>query len=1107
MRAAVRFAILAMALGIAGQALWAQGRTARGRDSREPGKQAAPLWAADTFAGLQLRGLGPALMSGRIGDIAIHPADRRVWYVAVASGGVWKTANAGTTWSPIFDAQGSYSIGCVTIDPSNPLTLWVGTGENNSQRSVGYGDGVYKSADGGRTWENVGLKQSEHIGRIVVDPRDSDVVYAAAQGPLWSPGGDRGLYKTSDGGRTWSRILEAGPDTGVNEVWLDPRDADILYATTYQRRRHVWTLINGGPFSGIHKSYDGGVTWKKLENGLPKEDKGRIGLAISPANPDVVYAIVEAANKSGGFFRSVDAGGNWEKMSDYMSSSPQYYNEIVADPKSVGRVYSLDTWMMVTEDGGKTFRKVGEKYKHVDNHALIIDPEQTDHLLAGCDGGVYESFDRGATWFYFTNLPITQFYKVAVDDALPFYNVYGGTQDNSTIGGPSRTRTAHGIVNSDWFLTVMGDGFQTQVDPRNPDIVYSQAQHGALVRFDRRNGEMIDIQPQPEADGEALRWNWDSPLIISPHLHTRLYFAANKLFRSDDRGDSWREVSGDLTRQVDRNKLKVMGRVWSVDAVAKNASTSFYGNIVALDESPLMEGLIYVGTDDGLIQVTEDGGSTWRAIDRFPGVPDMSYVSRLTASRHDIGVVYAAFDNHKMGDFKPYVLRSDDRGRTWSSAAGDLPERGSVYALAEDHESPSLLFAGTEFGVFFTPDRGSRWIQLKGGMPTIIVKDLAIQRRESDLVVGTFGRGFFILDDYSPLRLATSELLESEATLFPVKQAPMFIPSVPLGLREKSMQGDSLYTAPNPPFGAVFTVYLKEEYKTRRKVRQEAEAAAIEKGEEISYPGWDRLKAEDREEEPALVLTISDEDGATVRRITAPAKAGFQRVAWDFRLPPSVPVSLSAPPSDNPFVDPAAGPMMPPGAYTARLSKRIDGVETPLSEPRPFTAAPLGEASLPAKDRKALADFQRKTARLQRAVLGAVEAAREAQSRIAHVKKAIDETPAADPRLGAEARALEARLKDLLIDLTGDSTRASRNEPTPPSILDRVQQVVAGHWSSLSDATGTHRRGYDLAAARFDRTLASLRSLIGTELERLEDEAETAGAPWTPGRLPSWRPE
>jgi photosystem II stability/assembly factor-like uncharacterized protein len=1069
-------------------------------------KDEGPL-SAKTFTGLKLRGIGPAFTSGRISDIAVHPHNRNHYFVAVASGGVWKTINAGTTWEPVFDKEASYSIGCVTIDPNNPQVVWVGTGENNSQRSVSYGDGVYKSLDGGRSWKNVGLKNSEHVGKIVVDPRNSNVVYVAAQGLLWADGGDRGLYKTTDGGQTWKRILHISDKTGITDLVYDPRNPEVLIAASYQRRRHVWTLIDGGPESGIHKSMDGGATWRQIKNGLPAEELGRIGLAISPANPGVVYAIIEAANDSSGFFRSADLGENWEKRSKYISTSPQYYQEIVCDPQDVDRVYSLDTWMHVTEDGGKTFRRVGEKYKHVDNHALWIDPQNNDYLLAGCDGGVYESFDRGATWHFKANLPVTQFYRVSVDNAFPFYNIYGGTQDNFSLGGPSRTTNVHGITNADWFVTLGGDGFKTQVDPEDPNIVYSQLQHGVLVRFDKKNGERLFIQPQPGKDEEALRWNWDSPLIISPHSHTRLYFAANKIFRSDDRGNSWRAISPDLTRRLDRNQLKVMGKTWSIDAVAKNASTSFFGNIVSLSESSLQEGLIYAGTDDGLIQVTEDGGTNWRKLDKFLGVPDMTYLSRLEASQHEVNTVYAAFDNHKNGDFKPYLLKSQDRGKTWVSIVGNLPERGSVYALVEDHIKPDLLFAGTEFGVFFTIDGGKKWIQLKGGIPTIAVRDLAIQKRENDLAVATFGRGFYILDDYSPLRQVTPALLEQEASLFPVKQTWMYIESEPLGLRGKSFQGDSYFTAPNPPFGAVFTYYLKEELKTRKRIRQEAEKKIAEQGGVPPHPKWEELRAEDREEKPAIIVTIKDEDGNVVRRLTAPAKAGMQRVAWDLRFPPSNPTSLKPPETDNPFAEPPVGPMVVPGTYSVTLSKRVDGKETPLAAPQTFETVPLGIATLPAEDRSELLAFQRKTAKLQRAVLGASQAAEEAQNRLNHLKRAIHDTPEADPALANEARTLETRLKDLLIELSGDPTIRRRNEPSPPSIIGRVQGIVSGHWASTSAATQTHREAYEIAAEEFAGVLENLRALIEVDLINLEEKLEQAGAPWTPGRVPRWSRE
>ncbi len=731
---------------------------------------------ASLLSSLNLRGIGPAFMSGRVGDIAVDPVDRNTWYVAAASGGVWKTENCGTTWTPIFDHYGSYSIGCVTVDPHNRHVVWVGTGENNSQRSVGYGDGVYKSLDGGQSFARVGLANSEHVGKILIDPRDSKVVYVAAQGPLWAPGGDRGLYKTTDGGATWTLVLNISENTGVSDVVLDPRNPDVLLATAYQRRRHVWTLIDGGPESALYKSTDAGATWRKISSGLPGSEMGRIGLAVSPLKPDVVYALVEAAEGQSGFFRSTDGGETWSKQSGYESTSPQYYQEIVACPHVFDRVYSMDTLMMVSEDGGKTFEPLGEQWKHVDNHALVIDPDNENHLLVGCDGGLYETWDRGKNYSFKANLPITQFYKIAVDNDLPFYNIYGGTQDNATQGGPTRTKNVNGIRNSDWFVTVFGDGFDPAVDPQDPNIVYSQWQYGGLVRFDRRTGERIDIKPQEDKAGPPLRWNWDSPILISPHSPTRLYYGSQILFRSDDRGDTWRAVSPDLSRNLDRNALKVMGRVWGVDSVAKNNSTSFYGSILTISESPMVEGLLYVGTDDGLVQVSEDSGQNWRKVENFPSldIPEYAFVSDIEASLHDPNTVYVVLYNYQRGDFKPYVVKSTDRGRTWSSITGDLPARGSTYTIVQDHVKPDLLFVGTEFGLFCTLDGGTKWIPLQNGLPTIAVRDLEIQRRENDLAVGTFGRGFYILDDYSPLRELSSELLAKDAHLFPIKKTPLY---------------------------------------------------------------------------------------------------------------------------------------------------------------------------------------------------------------------------------------------------------------------------------------------------------------------------------------------
>ena len=1055
-----------------------------------------------TFSGLKARSIGPALMSGRICDFGVNPDNPSEYYVAVCSGGVWKTSNAGTTYEPIFEGQGSYSIGCVTVDPNNTHVVWVGTGENNSQRSVSFGDGVYKSIDGGKHWTNMGLKESEHIGMIVVDPRDSDTVYVAAQGPLWRSGGDRGLYKTTDGGKTWERILHISDDTGVNEVHMDPRDPDVLYASSYQRRRRVWTLINGGPESAIYKSTDAGKNWRKLTHGIPSVDKGRIGLCISPANPDVVYAIVEAQHGKGGVFRSTNRGESWDKRNKYVAGSPQYYNEIVCDPVKVDRVYTLDTFMHVTEDGGKTFHRAPRKDRHVDDHALWIEPTNNEHLLVGSDGGIYESYDRGKNWHFKPNLPITQFYRITVDNSTPFYYVYGGTQDNNTQGGPSRTTSPVGITNEDWFITVGGDGYKTQIDPEDPMIVYSQWQYGGLVRHDRRSGETVDIKPREGPDEKPYVWNWDTPLIISPHNHKRLYFAGNKLFRSDDRGDSWTVISGDLTRGLDRNQLDIMGKLQSVDAVSKNRSTSIFGNAVALDESPLAEGLIYVGTDDGLIHVTGDDGETWRKIALFPDVPDMTYVSCILASLHDADTVYVSFDNHKNGDFKPYILKSTDRGESWESVAGDLPQRDIVYSIQQDHEQADLWFAGTEFGAYFTQDGGEKWIKISG-VPTIAVRDMDIQRRENDLALGTFGRGFYILDDYTPLRHADKEMLDKDAHIFPVKDALRYIQNSRLGgFTGRGSQGAQYYAAKNPPFGAVFTYYIKEKLETRLEKRREAEKKALKKGKKVDYPTIDELRAEEQEKDPAVYLLVRDSEGEIIRRVKGSRKKGIHRASWNLRYPSSRPTRIGSTADLPPWMRSPSGPLALPGAYTVTLAKEVDGEITEMTDPVDFNVIPLELATFPAEDREEALAFNQKASELSRAVRGATKSTGEIGTRLTHLRKAYVETPNASPELLVGVDALQDRLNSLNIELSGDRTKSRQQEPVPPSISTHINNAM--DWYVTSTPTKTQREQYRYAGERFTNALEDLRTLMN-DLIALEAKFEQAGAPWTPGRIPSWK--
>ena len=1052
----------------------------------------------------RIRSIGPALTSGRISDFAVNPKNKSEFYIATSSGGVWKTINAGTTLTPIFDRQGSYSIGCVTMDPNNTNAIWVGTGENNNQRSVAYGDGVYKSEDAGKTWTHVGLKNSEHIGMIKIDPRDSNVVYVAAYGPLWSEGGDRGLYKSTDSGETWEAILTISEHTGVNEIHLDPRNPDILYATAHQRRRRVWTQISGGPESGIYKSVDAGKTWKKINRGLPGGDKGRIALAIAPADPGIIYAIVEAQRGQAGFFRSTNGGVSWEKRSSYATSG-NYYQELMGDPKDPERVYSMNTFLQVTDDGGRTWQALGDRSKHWDAHAFWVDPDNTNYYLNGNDGGVYESFDRGATWKYMSNLPVTQFYKVAVDNGEPFYHVYGGTQDNYSIGGPSRTISAHGIVNSDWYITQGGDGFESQADPEDSNIVYAQSQHGNLARFDKKSGERMGIQPKPRKGEKAYRWNWDAPLLISPHSHTRLYFAANKVFRSDDRGNTWQVISEDLTQQIDRNKLEVMGRVWPMDAVAKNASTSQYGTIVALDESPVEEGFLYIGTDDGQIQVTEDGGANWQKIDSFPGVPERTYVNDIIASQHERNTVYAAFNNHKSGDFKPYILKSTDAGKTWISISSNLPERGSVYALAEDHVKKDLLFAGTEFGLFVTLDGGNNWKQLRSGLPTVAVRDIAIQKRENDVVLGTFGRSFYILDDYTPLRTLTKEAVTKDGHIFPVKDALLFVQDYPvgtLGSREKGFQGESYFSVPNPPIAATFTYNLKESIQTLEAKRKEKERELVKDKKPVPYPTYEQMRAEEEEETPYIFFTILDEDDNVVRRLRAPARKGLMRTTWDLKYPDLRPTNLR---DANATSSGPSSTFVLPGKYKVFLSKWIDGEITKLTEPVEFNVKTLGLASLPAADKAELVEFQGKVRRLSHKVNTASAVLQELATRVGHYKAALKSVTVSHKDLYADIRALEKNLGEIQRRLFGDRTYSQVDQDAEPGLSRRIGSIMGEQRGSTSAPTQTQRDNFKIVEEEFMPIYLELKKIAATDVKNIEKKLEDIGAPYTPGRLPDWK--
>ncbi len=1054
---------------------------------------------AINLSALRWRCVGPALTSGRIADIAVHPDHHKIQYIATASGGVWKTSNHGTTYEPITDGQASYSMGCITLDPSQPNTVWVGSGENNNQRSVAYGDGIYRSDDAGASWKHMGLKESEHIGRIIVHPEESDIIYVAAIGPLWSSGGDRGVYRSQDGGDTWEQVLEIDKHTGVNDIVMHPTDPDVLYASALQRRRHVYTYVGGGPGSGMYRSTDGGDTWEEISTGLPTTEMGRIGLAVTPAAPDRVYAIVEAAEGKGGFYMSDNRGANWQRQSG-QSTSGNYYQEIITDPHRADVIYSMDTWMKVSTDAGKSWSLVGEDTKHVDNHSMWIDPADGEHWIVGCDGGIYETYDAATTWIFHKNLPVTQFYKVAVDNDEPFYNIYGGTQDNFSIGGPSRVSNSHGIRNEDWFITHGGDGFESQVDPENPDIIYAQSQYGVLVRYDRQSGEELGIQPKERKGEDGYRWNWDAPLIASPHSSGRVYFAANKVFRSDDYGNSWEVISEDLTRQLNRNELPVYDRIVSIDAVMKNASTSPYGTIVAMSESTLDPDVLAVGTDDGLIQITEDGGDSWRSIDNLPGAPSRSYVNSVYLSQHDRATVYAALNHHKYGDFTPYIYVSRDMGITWNRITAGLPDRGSVYAIEQDHDDPELLFCGTEFGVYYSATGGSQWTALGSGLPTVAVRDIAIQKREDDIVLGTFGRGFYVLDDYSVLRGLSPKNGQTPDGILSVRDPLMWEQDAPLGLPGKSFQGDDYYTAQNLGPVALIRYYYSQEHKSLKSERQKAQKDAIKNEVDSKYPDYDALVAERDEQKHQLVFTITDADGKFIHQIQQSASKGLGSMEWNLRYHPTAPIDLSSPGFYNPFAGKREGTLVVPGDYTVQMAVYHDGESKDLGDPVTFTVKALDRSVMPARDRAVTSAFQREVEAFatEISVLGARMS--EVRDQLRYMRESAKYTQRPWSEIVAKIDAISSEMDEISRMLYGDNIKTKLDMGQPVTPAARVGWITYESKYSTSDPTETHQMSLAIAKEEFVPIKARADALFSGPLAELHELLDEAGAPYTPGR-------
>ncbi len=1056
-------------------------------------KNTGPMSSA-TFNSMKLRSIGPAYMSGRIADIAVDQKNPNTWFVAVGSGGVWKTVNAGTTWTPVFDKQKVYSTGDVTIDPSNSNIIWVGTGENNGGRHISFGDGVYKSKDGGRTWKNMGLTKTERIGDIIIHPKDSDTVWVSAQGPLWTKGGERGLYKTTDGGKTWKNVLKSDEWTGVASLVIDPRNPDKLYAATWSRQRTVANYVGTNKGSGIHTSDDGGETWTRLRTGLPRGNMGKIGLTISPMKPDVVYATIETDNRKGGVWRSSDRGGSWKKMSNEVGggTGPHYYQELFADQHQFDRIYIMSNSSKVSDDGGRTWKFISTRRKHVDDHAMAFHPTDPDFVLIGSDGGVYMSHDRMENWRFIRNLPITQFYKIDVDNYKPFYRVYGGTQDNSTQGGPSQTGRTNGIKNSDWFLTQGGDGHQPATEHGNPNIMYSQSQQGFLTRRDTTTGEIHFIQPQPKPGEPAERFNWDAPINVSTHDPKRIYHASQRVWRSDDRGDSWTAISPDLTKNGNRMHMPMMGRTWSVEAGWDLRAMSNYHTIANFSESPVDENILWVGTDDGLIQVSSNGGRNWTKIDlaNVNGVPATAYVNDIRADLFDKDTVYVALDDHKNGDFKPYLIKSSDRGRTWQSLAGSLPVKHLVWRIVQDHVNKNLMFLGTEFGVFFTVDGGNKWIELNGGIPTISTRDVKIHREENDLVVGTFGRGIYILDDYTPLRTINANSFKNDALLF--------APGRPVKWYQRDGQhtrtdGDDAYVAPNPAHGATFTYYLKNTVMTLKSKRQMAEKKMEKEGKFPKYPSWEAVEKEIEEAKPAVYLEIRDYAGNFVNRVPARPVKGLHRVTWNMTYASQNAVTRIIRRGGRVFTP--SGITAAPGQYTARLFKREGSKITPLANPVSFELKPIRTGYLKGSTYAETLTYLQEVSKARRRATAAGAVLNDMERKMGLLRAAIDRTPGDISAIEKAFAAIRDEMNALDNDLNGFDSRRGMGA-TPTTTATRIQR--AGFISNYGP-TKQNREQFAYGLQGLNEAIDRINTLKNKSIPDLQKALIDAGAPWTPG--------
>ena len=1039
---------------------------------------------ASALKNFKFRSVGPAFMSGRIADIAIDETNENVWYVAVGSGGVWKTENAGTTWNPIADNMPFYSTGCITIDPSNNSSIWLGTGENVGGRHVGIGHGIYHSSDAGKSWKNMGLKNSEHISKIIVHPNNSNVIWVAAQGPLWSSGGDRGLFKSVDGGKTWENKLEINEWTGVTDLVINPENPNILYLASWQRHRNVAALMDGGPGTALYKSVDGGENWKKINNGLPGSNMGKIGLAISPMKPNVLYAAIELDRREGAVYKSVDSGGSWKKMSETVSggTGPHYYQELVASPHVFDKIYLMNVRVLVSENGGKDFYTMRERKKHSDNHSLTFKANDPNYMLIGTDGGVYESFDNSKSWKFVGNLPLTQFYKLAVDDAEPFYNIYGGTQDNNTQGGPSRTFKNNGISNADWYVVLGGDGHQPATEPGNPDIIYAQSQEGFIHRIDMTNREVVNIRPQEDIDEPYERFNWDAPILVSHHNPQKIYFGSQRVWVSENRGDSWNAISGDLTKNEERFSLPIMGGMQSFDNAWDVYAMSTYNTITSLSESALDENILYVGTDDGIIQHTKDGGRNWTklTVDKLPNTPKSAFVNDIKADLHDKNIAYVVLDNHKFGDYKPYLFMTEDGGKNWKSITKGLPEGTLLWRIVQDHVDPNLLFLGTEYGVYISLNKGKSWDKFSAGLPTISVRDLAIQKRENDLVLATFGRSFYVLDDYSALRDLDSELMKKDGYIFKPRKALQYNQIY----GGTSSDGGQTYYAKNPEYGANIKFYVKDAPKSLKQKRKKTEK------ENMSFVGWDALDNEMSEQKNQSILVIKNKNGDVVSKISNPLKKGITNVNWS--LSSSIPTTVKS--GSKSRYSNGVYTQAKEGKYDLFLYTRINGVVSEVAGPVELEVEKIRRGTLqnPLSDQhdsyyKKLAEAFTKVELLEHKIEKASDRVDTYQSVLMRLKNDISKSSKLVFDLVEMKNKLERKIG-------GSESKKEVGEKDNLTIYDRLWSARGGWYPNSYGPTALHMRSYDIAKKMLDRLEPEISDYF-SKVDEVGKILEEAGAP------------